>query len=688
MRHATKQTIADIDIDAAQEFLNWLDAKKQHTFQTFADNAERGDGRLVDVLHGSFAEHKERLAELNGRGAGAFVKMNRTDGKGGTEENITGIRAVSGDLDGSPLDPVRECKLKPHMIVESSAGRYHVYWCVKKNFPLDQFKGVQRSIAKRFDGDPDIAKLTHCARLPGFFHNKGEPFLTRLIETNDVDDYSAEEILAEFPPEAEAHRPSISRKGAIVLPAGRPVEQARIFLQHRFSHEGAICLHFYRGGFYEWDSSSYKEREEKYIRSELYGFLDKAVVPSDKGAMVPFNPTRAKVGEILDALESGVFQIRDHEAPFWLTSEFAHIPTAELIACKNGLLDLSDRTLIPHTPYFFNVNALPFDYDPDAPEPERWRKFQRELWPDDKQARLCLQEIFGYMLTADTSQQKLFLLVGPKRSGKGTIARVLTGLLGKANVAGPTLASLGTDFGLWPLIDKRVAIISDARMGSTDAHAVAEHLLAISGEDLRTVNRKYQTAWSGRLGVRFLICTNELPRITDASGALASRFVPLTLRESFYDKEDLQLTDKLLSELPGILNWSLDGLDRLRKRGYFVLPESSLEAMRMLEDLASPMRAFVREWCRIGPDEWIAIDELFKAREAWADDSGMRRTNKIALGRDLRAAFPKVTRAMKGREKVYIGIGLSKKGRSQYEEVCEAARGKRSRRGREPGEEG
>jgi putative DNA primase/helicase len=61
------------------------------------------------------------------------------------------------------------------------------------------------------------------------------------------------------------------------------------------------------------------------------------------------------------------------------------------------------------------------------------------------------------------------------------------------------------------------------------------------------------------LRVRFLIISNELPKITDSSGALASRFVLVRLTESFEKREDPLLHDKLLPELPGILNWALEG---------------------------------------------------------------------------------------------------------------------------------
>src|SRR5262249_33341349 len=150
-----------------------------------------------------------------------------------------------------------------------------------------------------------------------------------------------------------------------------------------------------------------------------------------------------------------------------------------------------------------------------------------------------LQEWFGYCLLPDTSQQKILLLVGPKRSGKGTVARVLRGLVGPENAAGPTLASLGTNFGLQALLGKSVAVVADARLsGRTDAGTVVERLLSISGEDAQVVDRKYLDAVTTTLPVRFVVLTNELPRLSDASGALAGRMVVLRTTESFFGRED------------------------------------------------------------------------------------------------------------------------------------------------------
>ncbi len=153
-----------------------------------------------------------------------------------------------------------------------------------------------------------------------------------------------------------------------------------------------------------------------------------------------------------------------------------------------------------------------------------------------------------------------------------------------------------------------------------------------------TVDRKNRDCWHGTLPTRFMILTNELPRLTDASGALTSRFIVLCLTISFYGREDITLTGKLLPELPGILNWGLDGYDRLRKRGHFIQPASAADAVRQMEDLGSPISAFIRECCTVkpGPDRGGA---LFDAWLAWCRDQNRDHPGtKENFGKDIRAA--------------------------------------------------
>jgi putative DNA primase/helicase len=330
-----------------------------------------------------------------------------------------------------------------------------------------------------------------------------------------------------------------------------------------------------------------------------------------------------------------------------------------LLCFPHGTLNLADETILAPTPRLFNINAIDFDFDPRAPAPNRWLKFLDELWPDDPQSVALLQEWMGYSLVADTSQQKMLLIVGSKRSGKGTIGRVLSRLVGAANVAGPTISGLGGSFGMQPLIGKSLAIVSDARFSGENIGTVVERLLCISGEDTLTIERKFLGAVTMKLPTRFVFLTNELPRMHDVSGALASRFLILRLTRSFYGNEDVHLADALAAELPGILLWAIDGLRRLRERGRFAPPQSTAEMIEEMQHLASPITAFVRDRCEVGPDNRVWIDQLYQAWRAWCDQEGRPATSRQIFGRDLLAAVPGVTcRRHNLHGRFYVGVSL------------------------------
>jgi len=403
------------------------------------------------------------------------------------------------------------------------------------------------------------------------------------------------------------------------------------------------------------------------VRAETYRWLEQAKyerVTEAGTSLVAWDPTRHKIDDVLDALRAVV--VLDGEPPLW-TDGAVDPPADAIVSMRNGLLHVPTRTLLSHTPRFFTHHALSFDFDPGAAAPQQWLAFLAQLWPDDAGAIAALQEMIGYVLGGDTRQQKIFLLVGPRRGGKGTIGRVLTGLLGAHNVAAPTMASLATNFGLQPLIGRPLGLISDARLsGRADSKVVVERLLSISGEDALTIDRKYREPWTGRLPTRLVILTNELPRLSDSSGALASRFVVFVLTKSFLGCEDPGLTDRLLGEASGILNWALAGLDRLTARGYFEPPASGRDAVQQLEDLASPISAFVRDYCLLGANQRVGVDDLWRAWKAWCVTDNRTPGIKAVFGRDLRAAVPTLhkarPRADGDRTMVYEGIGLTAAG--------------------------
>jgi putative DNA primase/helicase len=451
----------------------------------------------------------------------------------------------------------------------------------------------------------------------------------------------------------------------LILNPRTPWNSALAFIETKYSAGDTRTLLHHNGVFYGWNGTHYPTIDPETVRSDLYYFLDSADCMMNGGTPLPFAPTSRRVTDVIDALKGATNLTSSVHPPAWL-SGVSTLSPMEIIACQNGLLHVPTRKLLAHTPDFFTLYALPYCYNPNAGGPREWLSFLSSIWGNDAEAIATLQEIMGYFLTCDTRQQKIFLLVGPKRSGKGTIAKVLTALLGRENVAAPTLAGIGTNFGLAPLIDKPLAIIADARLsGRADQQIIAERLLSISGEDSLTIDRKYLPAWTGRLPTRILILTNELPRLADASGALASRFVTLVMTKSFYEQEDLGLASRLLAELPSILNWTLEGRDRLEHRGYFIPPASSAEVARELEDLGSPVGAFLRDCCEVGPGQSVEVDLLYEKWRSYSIIHGRDRPSTAQIfGRDLRAALPGLRvsqpRAGDKRQRVYVGVGLRK----------------------------
>src|SRR5205823_4853758 len=119
------------------------------------------------VRHGKFDEHRRELEELNAKGAGIFVTVNKTDGKGRKAGNIVQVRSVFVDLDGAPLDPIMRSTPTPHIVTESSPGKWHAYWRIA-DVKNDQFRDLQRKLAKRFNGDQAVNDLPRVMRVAGF----------------------------------------------------------------------------------------------------------------------------------------------------------------------------------------------------------------------------------------------------------------------------------------------------------------------------------------------------------------------------------------------------------------------------------------------------------------------------------------------------------------------------------------
>lgn len=186
-------TADQLKVDDAERFLNTLDPHGAFTFQTLPDQkSAKRSGKLLSVHHGTLQEHLDSLVKLNQEGAGIFVMVNEGNGKilddestCRTTRNVIRVRAAFVDLDGAPIAPVLKSERKPMLIVETSPGRWHAYWRIN-NCPLDQFKTMQLALAKKFDGDPSVNDLCRIMRIPGFMHQKKEPFRSRIVDIDEL----------------------------------------------------------------------------------------------------------------------------------------------------------------------------------------------------------------------------------------------------------------------------------------------------------------------------------------------------------------------------------------------------------------------------------------------------------------------------------------------------------------------
>jgi P4 family phage/plasmid primase-like protien len=437
----------------------------------------------------------------------------------------------------------------------------------------------------------------------------------------------------------------------VIVPDKDHVARARKFRELRRPH----LLH-YRGTFWDYHGGAYSIVDDQVVNADVWTFLDGAATIRGKDQVqVPFQPNRSAVGETLAALKAVAILAPNIAAPSWLGGGRERLPPEDVISFPNGLLDLRDNKLHPPDPAFFTSAALGFDYVAEAPEPVEWKRFLGQVYAgDDCESEIRqTQEIFGYLLTADVSLEKTFFFIGPKRSGKGTMMRMLEHLLAKTAVAGPTLKSLGTQFGLQPLIGKQVAVVDDLRVGSPkETDVLIENILKITGRGFFTIDRKFTTAWEGTLPIKLVFISNVMPKLGDDSGALASRFVISNTTQSFYNQEDPFLfRDKLLPELPGVFHWALDGLRRLRQRGRFAETEASTEAKERLALLGSPVLGFIEAKCELHPDNSVPKRVIYTHWCDYAEANGLYRYNSEQFFAALYAAAGGKVRAGKRRDR-------------------------------------
>jgi putative DNA primase/helicase len=399
------------------------------------------------------------------------------------------------------------------------------------------------------------------------------------------------------------------------------------------------------GTWWQWTGKAYEARDDKAFRAYLGSILKTKAFASKTGKK-PWAPNRPRLSNLIDAIT--VADVPD--------------PDSQVLALDNGLYDPATRKLLPHTPTRFVSSYLAYAYDKSAKCPQ-WNEFLRSVWPNDPDSIALLQEWMGYVVSGDTRRHKAMLMIGPTRSGKGVIQRIAEALIGDAQCAAVKLGNANSWFAAENLTGKSVAIIGDLRLDGSLKPSAQEFLLSTIGGDLQQVMRHGREAENARLRCRIFAATNITPIFTDPAKVLPTRFLYLVTGKSYLDQEDDTLEDRLKTELPGILNWCLDGLDRLTANGRWTVPKVSQAVADGALRIASPVGEFVDELCRL--DGEVPTKVLYDEYKTWRLDNGHPPMSSAQFGAALSAVVPQVrnlsgARNAEGkRARRYVGISLA-----------------------------
>lgn len=432
-------------------------------------------------------------------------------------------------------------------------------------------------------------------------------------------------------------------------------------LERYFTKNGLPQIAYYRETWYSYYKRLWSQRTEDDIDQFIHDKLLLCRQVDAEGELMDFVASRANVSEIVYQIQKLVSIPSHYRSPCCKTPEgWKEIDARGKLVCRGQIVDMLTGSIYSNHDLFI-PNGAEWSFDAAKQDCPVWMEFLRQIFGNKQDEVAMLQEWFGYVLSGDTWAQKGLIIVGPPRAGKGIIGHVLSNLLGKSMVSSPALHAIGSRFGLEDLIEKRMCLISDARLSSRqDIYAVIETLLRIIGGDAVSVDRKNKSALNLDLDVRIMLLSNEMPQLPDNSTAINNRFLIIQLEESFLGREDVKLLDKLLLELPAIANWAVEGYRRLIANYRFTEPQSSHEARMEWYEEGNPLAQFIEDRCRVEPSAMIEMTELFQAYKEWCEERGNPPMAANALSKRLSAMLGKrIKRTKANGVRVVNGIGLA-----------------------------
>lgn len=216
------------------------------------------------------------------------------------------------------------------------------------------------------------------------------------------------------------------------------------------------------------------------------------------------------------------------------------------IALNNCLLDLSTLETKPFSNKKFVTFQVPYDWNPES-KSKFFETKLKEILVDDERFKLFLQ-IVGYCFTQNNSHHKMFFITGEGSNGKSTLMAIIRAIF-HDSIAAVGLHEFKNDFGLQPLLGKRINILYDLpKKTITDTG----HIKAVTGEDLITINRKHKEPVTTVLGCKIIGVGNYLPPVRDDTYAFWRRVQLIELTNTFKENKIVKLEEKLVSDIEGM----------------------------------------------------------------------------------------------------------------------------------------
>lgn len=302
---------------------------------------------------------------------------------------------------------------------------------------------------------------------------------------------------------------------------------------------------------------------------------------------------------------------------------------------ENGVLNLETKELEPPSPDRYILNRSPVVYDPDAECPE-WLEFLDSSL--EKLHHDTLQEMFGYALWPDYNAHYAFMLYGPPRAGKGVTNTVLQSLIGEHDCSHVTLQSItGHRFMPAELYGKKINTYADLPSTIIADPGVFK---AACGGDALTVEKKNGQPYTMFNKAKLIFSANRVPKLAghaEDQGAFYSRWIIIPYERSFLGNEDTTLGKGLTTPgvLSGVLNWSLEGLDRVRNAGWKFTKK--IDSASFYRRASNPLFAFLEDEYESSDDDFVPKSDLVAAYNEYAKKNKFQPAgSKIAFGKDMR----------------------------------------------------